>query len=66
MISIGNVVEAAEGVRYFDEAVAESQIDHYAGRGLEGTVERDNPAFRIDVRSPQARRAPGRTGAAST
>jgi conjugative relaxase-like TrwC/TraI family protein len=69
MISIGNVVSAAEGVRYFDEAVAESQVDYYAGRGeapgvwlgagaarlgLAGTVERDNLVRVLEGRDPRS------------
>ena len=33
MISIGKVVSVADGVRYFEEAIADSQLDYYAARG---------------------------------
>lgn len=67
MISIGNVVSVGDGVRYFEEAVAESQVDYYAGRGeapgiwlgpgaerlgLEGVVHRADLVRVLEGRDP--------------
>lgn len=67
VISIGNVVSVAAGVRYFEEAVAENRVDYHAGRGespgvwlgpgaerlgLEGTVERADLVRVLEGRHP--------------
>ena len=67
MISIGNVVSVGDGVRYFEEAVAERQVDYYAGRGeapgvwlgpgaerlgLQGEVQRDDLVRVLEGRHP--------------
>ena len=68
MISIGNVVSVGAGVRYFEEAVAESRVDYYAGRGeapgvwlgpgaerlgLQGEVQRDDLVRVLEGRDPR-------------
>ena len=68
MISIGNVVSVGDGVRYFEEAVAERQVDYYAGRGeapgvwlgpgaerlgLAGEVQRDDLVRVLEGRDPR-------------
>ena len=66
-VSIGNVVSVADGVRYFEEAVAHQQVDYYAGRGeapgvwlgpgadrlgLRGEVQRDDLVSVLEGRHP--------------
>ena len=68
MISIGNVVSVSDGVRYFEEAVAHSRVDYYAGRGeapgvwlghgaerlgLNGEVQRDDLVRVLEGRDPR-------------
>ena len=75
MISIGNVASVAAGVAYYDEAVADSQVDYYAARGeapgmwmgaaapelgLAGRVERESLAAVLEGRDPRSGEELGR------
>ncbi len=50
VISIGNVVSVKDGVRYFEEAVADSRVDYYAGRGEAPGVWRGEAAEDLGLR----------------